>query len=126
MSPIIDELDYIEYAVLGDTDYDHDYGRRKRSSERQSRQVSGDGFPVYVDEFNDNMVGDVIINLAMLIGSTTIKDYYYYDVSFELFYHTHTKSKMTPEDLKPWISLSASLLVCRSLQTTIKKQRSWC
>ena len=63
-------LDYIEYAITGDT------ARRKR-------QVSGD-YPVYIDEFNDNLVGGVTLNLNKLIGSSTIDSYYYYNVGFIL------------------------------------------
>ena len=54
-------------TVVGGEDKDH----------LKDRQVSGDGFPgfpVFVNEFNDNMVEEVFINLDMLIGSSTIQD----------------------------------------------------
>ena len=64
----MEELQYLEYSITGDTAL-------------YARQIKGDEFPVYVDDFNYNLSQDVIINFVKLTGSSRINDYYYYDVS---------------------------------------------
>ena len=66
----------MEYAITGDTDYN----ARSLQFSRSKRQISGDQYPVYIDEFNDNLVGDIVLNLEKIIGTSTIGDFYYYDV----------------------------------------------
>ena len=86
LATIVEELEYLEYSITGDTDlYErkslHANGNRRTNVDNK-RQINGDEFPVYVDDFNYNLSQDVIINFVKLTGSSQIKDYYYYDVSF--------------------------------------------
>ena len=74
MSSIVDNLDYVEFAIYGDTS-----DNRRRRSHNKGRQVSGD-YTVYVDEFNDNLLDDVVINIADIVGVTEIDDFYHYEV----------------------------------------------
>ena len=78
LASIVEELDYIEYAITGDTSL---YLRRKRTNVDNKRQINGDEFPVYVDYDYYNLSPDVLVNIAKLTGSVQISDYYYYDVS---------------------------------------------
>ena len=87
LSPIVDELEYIEYSITGDTD---SFQRRSLNEENEKRawedlvkirQISGDEFPVYVDDFNYNLSPDVYLNLVNLTGYPSISNFYYYDVS---------------------------------------------
>lgn len=57
------------------------HGERNWPNDENKRQIKGDEFPVYVDDFNYNLSQDVIINFVKLTGSSQINDYYYYDVS---------------------------------------------
>ena len=75
LSTIVDNLDYVEFAIYGDTSYQ---GRRSYNSSK-GRQDSGD-YTVYVDEFNDNLVDEVVVNIADIIGVTEIEDFYFYEV----------------------------------------------
>ena len=86
LATIVEELEYLEYSITGDTDlYErkslHANGNRRRPNVDNKRQINGDEFPVYVDDFNYNLSQDVIINFVKLTGSSQIIDYYYYDVS---------------------------------------------
>lgn len=81
LASIVEELEYIEFAITGDTSL-----WARRSFHDNKRQINGDEILVdNIDYDYYNLSPDVLINIAKLIGSVQISDYYYYDVSKDLF-----------------------------------------
>ena len=81
LASIVEELEYIEFAITGDTSL-----WARRSFHDNKRQINGDEILVdNIDYDYYNLSPDVLINIAKIIGSVQISDYYYYDVSKDLF-----------------------------------------
>ena len=61
-------------------------GRKKREA-RQGKQLTGTGYtPVDLSVANNNLKNNVVLNIKNIIGTTTIENYYYYDVSKSVFF----------------------------------------